>query len=89
MMSIFYYILTAVIMQVLLHLFAAPLYLQIFPLTLLAWAFFEIKFRARVIRLDIPFKIPKKMQKELDKLARKHIAETRRKLKDQTTKDNK
>lgn len=89
MMPILYYALVAVAMQVLLHLFAAPFYLQIFPLTFLAWAFFEIKFNARVIRLDIPFKIPKEMQRELDKLARKHIAETRRKLKDQTTKDNK
>lgn len=88
-MPVFYYVLVAVAMQVLLHLFTAPFYLQIFPLILLAWAFFEIKFHTRVIRLDIPFKIPKKMQKELNKLARKHIAETRQKLKNQPPKDSK
>lgn len=88
-MPVLKYIIAAIVMQVLLHLFAAPFYLQIFPLTLLAWAFFEIKFHTRVVRLDIPFKIPKEMQKELNKLARKHIDETRQKLKDRSKKDQK
>ncbi|MDR1300407.1 MAG: hypothetical protein LBK50_01725 [Candidatus Nomurabacteria bacterium] len=68
-------IIVGIVMELILALADAPVYLQIFPVALLAWTAVDMMMNVKIVKIETQIKIPKKMRKDIEKLAKKQASD--------------
>jgi hypothetical protein len=74
-------LLVAIGMELVLALAEAPFYMQVFPLMMFGWAVYDITRHTKIIKIQTPIDIPKDLQKQLEKHAKKQLKDIEKQLK--------
>jgi hypothetical protein len=72
-----------VVMELVLALVGAGFYMQIFPMAMFSWVIYDMVRHTKVVKIQAPINIPKDLQKQLEKHARKQLKEIERQLKNE------
>jgi hypothetical protein len=69
-----------VLMEIILAVLAAPIYMQIFPVALFVWVAADIATNVKIVRIETRLNLPKKLQKDIEKIAKKQARDIEKSL---------